>query len=67
MEHENPAGPGDGEETGEPRVDELTGRLGALAGLPLDQHVALYEDIHAGLRQVLTELDSGSAAGPDGR
>jgi hypothetical protein len=60
MEHGNPTGPDTGEETGEPRVDELIARLDALEGLPLDQHVALYDDIHAGLRQVLSELDSGA-------
>jgi hypothetical protein len=52
MEHE-------GEETGEPRVDEAIAELGRLGDLPLDEHVAVFEDTHARLGQVLSELDAG--------
>jgi hypothetical protein len=39
--------------------------LDGLAGLPPDEHVAVFEDIHGKLRQVLSELDSGPAdSGP---
>jgi hypothetical protein len=60
MEHED-------EDTGEARVDQVIAGLDRLPGLPLDEHVAVYEDAHARLRQVLSELDSGPAAEPDGR
>jgi hypothetical protein len=52
MDHE-------GEETGEPRVDEAIAGLDRLDDLPLDEHVAVFEDTHARLRQVLGELDAG--------
>jgi hypothetical protein len=59
-------GTGEDHETGEPRVDEAIAGLGGLAGRPVDEHVAVFEDTHARLRQVLSELDSGppGAAGP---
>ena len=53
--------------TGEGRVDQVVEGLGRLAGLPVDEHAAVYEDAHARLRAVLSELDSGPAAEPDGR
>jgi hypothetical protein len=54
--------------TGEPRVDQAIARLDGLAGLPPDEHVAVFEDIHGKLRQVLSELDSGPAdSGAAGR
>jgi hypothetical protein len=59
MEHE-------GEETGDPRVDEAVAALGRLDDLPLDGHVAVFDDTHTRLRQVLSELDSGQA-GDSGR
>jgi hypothetical protein len=49
------------EETGEARVDETVAGLDRLAELPLDDHVAVFEDTHARLRQVLSELDVGPA------
>lgn len=51
----------DSEETGEERVDQVVAGLDRLAGLSLDEHVAAFEDAHARLRQVLSELDSGPA------
>jgi hypothetical protein len=49
----------DGEEAGAARVDEATAGLDRLGELPLDQHVAVFEDTHARLRQVLSDLDAG--------
>jgi hypothetical protein len=55
MEHDNH----DHEETGEPRVDQAVADLDRLADLPPDEHVPVFEQTHATLRQVLSELDSG--------
>jgi hypothetical protein len=49
----------EGEETGDARVDEATAGLDRLDEMPLDQHVAVFEDTHARLRQVLSDLDAG--------
>ena len=54
MEHDNT-------DTGEARVDQVVAGLDRLGGLPVHEHVAVYEDAHATLRQVLSELDSGPA------
>jgi hypothetical protein len=57
------------EETGEPRVDAVIAGLGRLGDLPLDEHVAVFEDTHTQLRQVLNELDAepaGQAGAGDG-
>jgi hypothetical protein len=51
----------DSTETGDERVDQVIAGLDRLAGLPLDEHVAVFEEAHTRLRQVLTELDSGPA------
>ncbi|MGH3156621.1 MAG: hypothetical protein ACRDNF_08625 [Streptosporangiaceae bacterium] len=61
MEHE-------GEETGEPRVDEAIAALDRLGELPVDDHVAVFEDTHTRLREVLSELDTraGQQPGPLG-
>jgi hypothetical protein len=57
--------PGTRPTAGDPRVDEAVARLGRLDGLPLDEHVALYEDLHDELRRVLSELDDqGQPGGP---
>jgi hypothetical protein len=53
--------------TGEPRVDEALRRLDGLAELPVAEHPAVFEQVHARLRDVLGELDSGSLAGAQGR
>jgi hypothetical protein len=52
--------------TGEPRVDAALRHLDELADLPVSEHPALFERVHASLREVLGELDpgSGAAAGP---
>ena len=44
--------------TGEPRVDAALGRLDELAGRPVTEHRAVFEDVHRRLRDVLGELDS---------
>jgi hypothetical protein len=57
-----PGGPGEpgGERpaTGEPRVDAALGRLDELAGRPVTEHRAIFEDVHRRLRDVLGELDT---------
>ena len=45
--------------TGEPRVDAALARLDDLAGLPVTEHRAVFEDVHRRLRDVLGELDTG--------
>ena len=58
-----------GASTGEPSVDAMIARLDGLDGLPLEEHAAVFEETHAGLRQVLSELDAApdGAAGQPGR
>lgn len=57
--------------TGEPRVDAALAGLSQLPGLPVAEHPAVFEQVHRQLREVLGELDSGSAgpgaAGHHGR
>jgi hypothetical protein len=45
--------------TGEPRVDAALARLDDLAGMPVTEHRAVFEDVHRRLRDVLGELDAG--------
>jgi hypothetical protein len=49
--------------TGESRVDAALAGLSQLAGMPVAEHPAVFEQVHRQLREVLGELDSG-AAGP---
>jgi hypothetical protein len=65
--HDSPVGHDNGAQTGEARVDQVVAGLGRLAGLPVDEHVPVFQDAHARLSQVLSELDSGPAAEQDGR
>ena len=44
--------------TGEPRVDAALARLDELAGSPVTEHRAIFEDVHRRLREVLGELDT---------
>jgi hypothetical protein len=59
--------------TGEPRVDAALARLDELAGRPVTEHRAVFEDVHRRLREVLGELDTRqppqaqAAAGPASR
>jgi len=57
-------GPGQAQEpaTGDERVDSAVAGLGRLAGLPADEHVAVLEEVHGRLRDILGELDD--AKGP---
>ena len=56
-------------ETGEPRVDLVLSPLDDLTELPVTEHPAIFEHVHAQLSAVLGELGSGSRpmAGPAGR
>jgi len=45
--------------TGDAGVDALLGRLADVDHLPAEGHVAVYEDVHGGLRSALTALDAG--------
>jgi hypothetical protein len=51
-------------ETGEPRVDAALSLLDDLTELPVTEHPAVFERVHAQLGEVLGELRSGS--GRDG-
>lgn len=44
--------------TGEPRVDAALARLDELAGRPVTEHRAVFEDVHRRLREVLGDLDT---------
>src|ERR1700684_1188974 len=68
----DPDGPGQRPATGEPRVDAALARLDELAGRPVTEHRAIFEDVHRRLRDVLGELDTRPAhaqgqPGPAGR
>jgi hypothetical protein len=45
--------------TGDPRVDDGLARLGELADLPVEEHLAVYSDVHHRLHDTLAELDAG--------
>ena len=49
------------EVTGVTQVDEAIAGLGSLPGRPLTEHVAVFEEAHAKLRQVLSDLDDSPA------
>ena len=42
--------------TGDPRVDHAIAGLSRLAGRPADEHVAVLEEVHGRLRDILGEL-----------
>ncbi|MCB5167053.1 hypothetical protein LG634_19705 [Streptomyces bambusae] len=44
--------------TGRPETDDLLARLADADHLPADGHVAVYEDVHRGLRDALSALDA---------
>jgi hypothetical protein len=54
-------------ETGEVRVDAVLSVLDDLTELPVAEHPAIFEHVHAELSEVLGELGSRSAGGPAGR
>ena len=43
--------------TGDERVDEAVAGLNRLKGRPADEHVAVLEEVHGRLRDILGELD----------
>jgi hypothetical protein len=42
--------------TGEARVDDALGRLADLQGLPVHEHVAVFEDVQRRLHETLADL-----------
>jgi hypothetical protein len=52
------------DETGEPRVDAALRLLERLPGLPVSDHPELFEQVHAQLAEVLSDLGSGLPGGP---
>jgi len=64
-----PGAPADGEEprpetqlppTGDGRVDQAVAGLRRLAGAPAEEHVAVLEEVHGRLRDILGELNEGT-------
>ena len=53
-----------GPPTGDDRVDAAAAGLSRLRGLPVDEHVAVLEETHGRLRDILGELDE-EAEPPD--
>jgi hypothetical protein len=52
-------------ETGEPRVDAALTLLDRLTELPVTEHAAVFERVHAELTAVLGQLDPESAGADD--
>jgi hypothetical protein len=48
--------------TGDTMVDGAVSGLARLAGLPADEHVAVLEEVHGRLRDILGELDEDDDA-----
>jgi hypothetical protein len=48
-------------------VDAALSLLDDLTELPVTEHPAVFEQVHAQLSEVLTELRTGPAGGPPGR
>ena len=47
-------------ETGDDRVDAALAGLSRLPGTPADEHVAVLEEVHGRLRDILGELNEGT-------
>jgi hypothetical protein len=47
--------------TGDPRVDDAVAGLRRLPGRPAEEHVAVLEEVHGRLRDILDDLGSGHA------
>ena len=45
--------------TGDDRVDAAVAILGRLPGKPADEHIAVLEEVHGRLRDILGELNEG--------
>ncbi|MBV9092705.1 MAG: hypothetical protein JO132_02330 [Streptosporangiaceae bacterium] len=60
MDTEDPGAPGqdpaDQPPTGDSRVDDAVAALGRLAGKPPEEHVAVLEEVHGRLRDILGEI-----------
>jgi hypothetical protein len=50
---------GDQPPTGDDRVDAAVAGLSRLPGTPADEHVAVLEEVHGRLRDILGELNEG--------
>jgi hypothetical protein len=46
--------------TGDDRVDDAVAGLSRLPGRPVDEHVAVLEEVHGRLRDILGELNEGN-------
>ena len=55
-----PQPPGGLPPTGDDRVDAALAGLGRLPGTPADDHVAVLEEVHGQLRDILGELSEGA-------
>jgi hypothetical protein len=51
--------PGEILPTGDDRVDDAVAGLSRLQGRPADEHVAVLEEVHGRLRDILGELNEG--------
>jgi hypothetical protein len=49
--------------TGDERVDGAVAGLSRLPGLPVEDHVAVLEEVHGRLRDILGELNDDAAKG----
>jgi len=52
--------------TGDDRVDAAMARLNRLTGTPPDEHVAVLEEVHGRLRDILGQLSPGELDDGDG-
>jgi hypothetical protein len=50
--------------TGDPRVDDAVAGLSRLQDRPAEEHVAVLEEVHGRLRDILDDLDHPSSPGP---
>ena len=55
-----PQPPGGLPPTGDDRVDAALAGLGRLQGTPADDHVAVLEEVHGQLRDILGEIGEGA-------
>lgn len=53
--------------TGEPRVDAALRALDGIDQVPVTEHPAIFEDVHARIHEVLGELETGPATGTGSR
>jgi hypothetical protein len=53
-------GPTQGPPTGDDRVDAAVAGLSRLAGVPAEEHVAVLEEVHGRLRDILGEVNEGT-------